>query len=66
VETIDDLSEAERRFRELLSDPKRYAKWAVDVRARWAKTPAGLLAARMVDQRTGKKPRRIDIEEKQQ
>lgn len=62
MEAIDDLSEAEKAFRALLAEPKRYAKWAAEVRGAWLASPAGILAKRQWEQRA--KKTRITVEEK--
>jgi uncharacterized membrane protein YjjP (DUF1212 family) len=61
VEAIDDLSEAERAFRELIADPKAYAKWAAEVRVAWLASPAGILARRQWEQKA--KKTRITVED---
>jgi hypothetical protein len=48
VSEPDDLTEAERDFRALLANAREYAKWAREVRARWLRTPRGILAERIV------------------
>lgn len=44
-----DITEAEKKMREVLSDPVRLAKFAAAARARWAKTPRGILAMGVVE-----------------
>lgn len=53
------LTEAEIEMRAILDDPKRCAKFAASARARWAKTPAGILAHRLCEERRGKVKRRV-------
>lgn len=44
-----DITAAEKKMREILSDPVKLSKFAAAARARWAKTPAGILATRVVN-----------------
>jgi hypothetical protein len=42
----DPPSERELAFRDMQRNPRAWSRWCAETRARWAGTPAGLLAAR--------------------
>jgi len=58
----EDATEAELEFRALLVNRGEYGKWAKQVRAAWAASPAGILAARLCESRTNSR-RRVGAKE---
>lgn len=57
----DDISDAEKEMREILSDPAKLRKFAAAARAAWEKTPAGILAKRKAPERI--KSKRVQHED---